>query len=94
MTLRHKRNPGDFNGAKQMNMERPSAYTFAKAIEKRQTTDPRESGRRGVVIFWLAYMPARIAKQWGDNELTDAEILKMAHEMKLPGTGPWLQENA
>jgi hypothetical protein len=50
------------------------------------------SERKGVTAFWVSLLPASVQEQWGDQEISDADIIKMAHERSLYGTTPWLEK--
>jgi hypothetical protein len=61
---------------------RPNAYTFAAAFKNRGFG----TGRKGVTMFWLSFMPRTVQKQYGLGELNDADIMRRADEMRLPCT--------
>jgi hypothetical protein len=52
------------------------------------------SARRGLTLYWLAQMSKDSQDQWGASKLTDADVMGLADQMKLPGTGPWIKGNA
>jgi hypothetical protein len=68
----------------------PNAYVFARNFAKLYGV----SERKGVTAFWVSLLPASVQEQWGNQEITDADIIKMAHERGLYGTTPWLEKNA
>jgi hypothetical protein len=73
---------------------RSNPYTFSTAVRRRiAERNGKITGRNVVAWFWLAYMGNDVQKAYGQGELTDADILHMAHNQKLIGTGPWLEEH-
>ena len=59
-------------------------YTFASAFQRLGMG----TRRRGVELYWLAMMDAETQSRYGRRELGDADILRMAHDLALHGTGP------
>jgi hypothetical protein len=65
-----------------------NGYTIARLFHTRH---PEISGRKVLAAIW-ASMNEDLQRMYLAGA-SDAEILRKAHELKLPGTGPYLEQH-
>jgi hypothetical protein len=69
---------------RQYDAEKPNPYTCAEAIRKRIARATRPVSKRTALVWsLLAYMPALIQYRYGEGQLIDEQILRMANQKGL-----------
>jgi hypothetical protein len=68
-----------------------NGYTIARLFHQRY---PEISARKVLGAIWASMLPMEDQQKYARGEITDAEVMHMAHELGVPGTGPWLAKNS
>jgi hypothetical protein len=67
-----------------------NGYKIARLFHQRY---PEISARKVLGAIWASMLSVEDQQKYARGEYTDAQVLKLAHDAGVPGTGPWLEKH-